>query len=66
MLEEIYFTENQFKNYKIQCKEVFASFNEILCIKNNVVNKELAYPLKNPEINDFEQAQQVYRYYCVD
>lgn len=55
-----HFTEAQFERYKQSCGEVYQSFNQIPWIKNNVVNKELAYPTENQEINNFEQAKQEY------
>ncbi|WP_342219411.1 hypothetical protein [Rickettsiella endosymbiont of Miltochrista miniata] len=60
MPEEIYLTEDQFEMNRKQCWEVYQSFNEIQWIKDNVVNKELAYPLEVQGINHDGQAKQAY------
>lgn len=60
MPEEIYLTEDQFEMNRKRCWEVYESFNKILCIKDNMVNRELAYPLEIQGINNDGQAKQAY------
>ncbi|MEN9449507.1 MAG: hypothetical protein RJA83_121 [Pseudomonadota bacterium] len=54
------FTEDQFEMNRKRCWEVYESFNKILWIKENVVNRELAYPLEIQGINNDGQAKQAY------
>ena len=59
MLEQKFFTEIQFGEYKRPSWEAFQSLN-IKFIKDNIVNKELSIPIMNQRISNFWQATQEY------